>query len=236
MAELKPVYDEDGVRLYRGDCADVLPLLPSGHGVVITDPPFSERTHKNARSGNKKSVSSRTSSPINFRHVDDWELTPILSACARVSKSWVVANLDYSMAVAYEHEPPKGMRVMRVGAWVKTNPMPQLTGDRPAQGWEAIAYFHKPGRASWNGGGHAGNFYLPSARLTEHPTEKPMPMVRQFIEWFTEPGDVVIDPFAGSGTTLLAARELGRRAIGIEKDPSYCNLIQLRLAQGVLPL
>ena len=75
-----------------------------------------------------------------------------------------------------------------------------------------------------------------TARVTAHPTEKPEGMVRQFVEWFTDPGDVVVDPFAGSGTTLVAARDMGRRAIGCEVDLKYCQMIVDRLSQQVIPI
>ena len=68
----------------------------------------------------------------------------------------------------------------------------------------------------------------------EHPTQKPLALMRQLIG--DTKGEVVLDPFAGTGTTLIAAREAGRRAIGIELDERYCEIAARRLAQGFLPL
>ncbi len=67
-------------------------------------------------------------------------------------------------------------------------------------------------------------------RRDRHPTEKPIELLKTFITMSTDPGDVVLDFFAGSGTTLVAAKELGRRYIGIELNRAYCQLAQDRLA------
>ena len=72
--------------------------------------------------------------------------------------------------------------------------------------------------------------------LNVHPARFPQQLARDHILSWTNPGDLVIDPMVGSGTTLRAAADLGRRAIGIEINPEYCDLIRRRLAQSVLPL
>ena len=72
--------------------------------------------------------------------------------------------------------------------------------------------------------------------LLLHPARFPQQLARDHILSWTNPGDLVIDPMVGSGTTLRAAADLGRRAIGIEINPEYCDLIRRRLAQSVLPL
>ena len=75
---------------------------------------------------------------------------------------------------------------------------------------------------------------LPVAELASHPAIFPQQLARDHILSWTNPGDLVIDPMAGSGTTLRAAADLGRRAIGVEINPGYCDLIRHRLAQTVL--
>jgi len=69
-----------------------------------------------------------------------------------------------------------------------------------------------------------------------HPTQKPEELMRRLIRFFTTPGDTILDPFMGSGTTLRAAKDLGRKAIGIEIEEKYCEIAAKRMAQAVLPL
>lgn len=230
---MKPYYEDDAVTLYHGDCLEVLAdMADQSVSAVLTDPPYTERTHKKARSLTAGHVTEGIST---FASITDADLRAVLSECGRVSRGWVVATLDYRHAVEFDVTPPVGLKCQRVGVWVKTNPTPQLTGDRPAQGWEAIAYFHRADlRSRWNGGGRHGNYVTRIADPTGHPTTKPLSMLSDWVRLFTNPGDVVLDPFAGSGTTLRAAADEGRRAIGIEIDERYCELIAKRLAQGAL--
>jgi site-specific DNA-methyltransferase (adenine-specific) len=125
---------------------------------------------------------------------------------------------------------------VRFGVWIKTNGAPQFTGDRPAPGWEGIAFLHREGgRMEWNGGGRSSVFITPKVN-TAHPTGKPEQLIREFVRLFSQPDDLVLDPFMGSGTTLRAAKDLGRRAIGIEIEERYCAIAVERLRQQVLPL
>lgn len=159
--------------LYHGDAAEVLAGLgDQSVDAVITDPPYTERTHAKSR---KKLTGSRTHALIEdgitaFGSITEAELEQILEECGRVSKGWVIATLDYRHAVAYDQAPPQGLKTQRVGVWVKKNPTPQLSGDRPAQGWEAIAYMHRSDtRSKWNGGGGAREL------LSSHTTTRGAP-------------------------------------------------------------
>ena len=75
---------------------------------------------------------------------------------------------------------------------------------------------------------------IPSRRLGNHPTQKPEPLMEHLIGTLSRPGDTILDTFAGTGTTLIAARNLGRKAIGVELDERYCEVIARRLSQDIL--
>lgn len=224
-------YEDDHVTLYHGDSLALLDRLPTSDA-IITDPPYSDNTHSNAKSNKGKGYPTKA---INFAALDDpRELFALL---APKTRRWIVSNLDYKHAFLLDNDPPEALRVLRVGVWVKTNPMPQISADRPATGWEAIAYMHREDvNPHWNGGGKAGNYTLPLAQQTGHPTAKPLSMVADWVRLFTEPGDLVLDPFAGSGTTLRAAKDEGRKAIGVELEERYCEIAAQRLSQDVLDL
>ena len=228
-----PYYEDDLVTLYHGDCREVLAgMADQSVDAVITDPPYTERTHKGAKSNKGKGHGVQA---IDFASITDEDLDVVMCGMGRVTRRWVVASLDYRHAVKYDIEPPVGLRTMRVGVWVKTNPMPSISADRPAQGWEAICYLHRDDvKPAWNGGGKHGNYILGTEQGQGHPTAKPLVMVQDFVRRFTDHGDTILDPFAGSGTTLRAAVNEGRKAIGVEMDERYCEIIAKRLDQYAL--
>jgi len=97
-------------------------------------------------------------------------------------------------------------------------------------GYESIvAAWCAEGKSKWNGGGKRGVFtYLISdGNTSQHPTQKPLPLIKELLTLFSL-GGIVLDPFMGSGTTLRAAKDLGRRAIGIEIEERYCEIAARR--------
>lgn len=226
---MKPYFEDDLVTLYHGDSFEVMAgMADESVDAVITDPPYTEFVHANAMSNR----SGKASKEIDFTAFTDEKFNKAFKECGRLTKRWVVSTVDYHHAFSFEANAPETLKLMRIGVWVKNNPMPQLTSDRPAQGWEAIAYLHRNDvKPEWNAGGAHGNYVSNLAAPTGHPTPKPVKMFSSFVERFTNPGDLVFDPFAGGGTTLLAARNMGRRVIGVELDEKYCELIAKRLSQ-----
>ena len=236
---MKPYYEDDLVTLYHGDCREVLASMADRSvDCVITDPPYSDRTHEMTRSnsqGAKRHGNRVLSGNFGFDAVTGDDVVGVLGECGRLTRRWVVSNLDYRHAVPMHETPPEGLRLLRIGVWLKTNPNPQISGDRPAQGWEAIAYLHRNDlRPTWGGGGKAGNFHLGSSQNIGHPTSKPLAMVSQWVRWFTNPGDLILDPFAGSCTTGRAAKDEGRRSILIEAEERFCEIGAKRLSQDTL--
>jgi site-specific DNA-methyltransferase (adenine-specific) len=225
-----PYYSDDLVTLYHGDCREVLGSMDDRSvDCVITDPPYTERTHGMAKTNRGKGHGVKA---VSFAAFTDADLLDALTNCGRVTRRWVVASLDYAHAFQMDVTPPPGLRSLRIGVWVKPNPMPQISADRPGQGWEAISFFHRDDvKPAWNGGGKAGVWIHPVVQNEGHPTVKPLPMVSDWVRLFTNPGDSILDPFAGSGTTLRAAKDQGRRAVGVELDERYCEVAARRLAQ-----
>lgn len=227
----KPYYQDNLVTLYCGNSLEFMSKLEDESiDAIITDPPYTERTHKNAKK-NDSSLGYGVKA-VNFESFTEDDLFAAYNEMSRITRGWLVSNIDYNYAFLFESSPPVGMTQKRIGVWMKNNPMPQISADRPSQGWEAISYLHKTGKRSiWNGGGTHGNYISNLAKPTGHPTPKPLTMVSSFVERFTNYGDTILDPFTGGGTTLLAARNLGRKAIGVEMDEKYCELIAQRLGQ-----
>lgn len=233
MAGMEAYYQDEYVTLYHGDCREVMATMgDKSVSAVLTDPPYTDRTHKKARADYGDGIREGIT---DFAHFTDEDLWDVLTECGRVSEGWVIATLDYKHAFKADENPPEGLKCQRLGVWVKLDPTPQITGDRPAQGWEAIAYLHREkGRSKWNGGGLHGNYVSKITRGEGHPTAKPLIMVEDWVTKFTNRGDTVLDPFAGSGTTLKAARDAGRKAIGVEMEERYCEIIAKRLDQQVI--
>lgn len=241
----EPYYQDDLVTLYHGDCLEVMAgMVDLSVKAVLTDPPYSDHTHNSARTnkrtatGNGSAQRALSGGQSSFDSISLESLSASFAECGRVSQGWLVSTLDtiHSAHLMVGHEIP-GMRLLRSGVWVKTNPMPSISGDRPGQGWEAIAYLHRTDvKPKWNGGGKAGNYILPTVQSAGHPTSKPLPMISDWVRLFSDHGDTIFDPYAGSGTTLRAAVDNGRKAIGVEGEEKYCELIAKRLTQQAFDL
>lgn len=242
----EPYCSDDLVTLYHGDAFDLLDALPDRSvDAVLTDPPFDERTHSMARSNStRNSVSGRGSrvlsggSTVRFEAFTHDVQLLLFAELGRVTRRWVVSHLATDTAFRFEVEhPPAGLRVLRTGAWVKTNPMPMISADRPAMGWEPIAYLHRVDvKPAWYGGGRACNFFLPTEQGTGHPTAKPPQIAEEWVRRFTAEGDTILDPFAGTGPVVAAAKRAGRRVIAAEKSERWCEAIASRVSNTIRPI
>lgn len=242
---MKPVYDMDGIQIWHGDCLDVLPLLEQADH-VITDPPYSEATHAKQWVGAALTAGGAPRVATNFTGLGFDALTDemrcaVAAHAQRLATRWVIAFSDIESISRWSSSlEAAGLDYVRTCIWDKVDSAPQFTGDRPAAGCEAICVAHQPGRKRWNGGGRRNVFRHPvnssASGPKPHPSTKPVALMRELITLFTDPGDLILDPFAGSGTTLRAAKDCGRRAIGIELNEQYVQTAIARLRQGVLPL
>lgn len=154
-----------------------------------------------------------------------------------VASRWVV--LFAALEQLGDYRRAAGSEWIRGTAWHRTNPAPQFTGDRPGQRYEGIAIAHRTGRKRWNRGGECWAPSGPTINSTgehdrpNHPTPKPLWLMLDCLDAFTDPGELILDPFAGSGTTGVAAVRLGRRCILIERDAKYAAIARERMeAEG----
>lgn len=208
--------------LYHGDCREVVPTLEPVDAVV-TDPPYSERTHKMAKTNKGAGHGVKL---VTFDALTDDAFVDAMRLCLAASMGWVVATCDYRHVGLLLDWP----EFIRVGAWVKPNPMPQISADRPGQGFEAIAILHS-GKTpkAWNRGGGAGVWTVIPEREAEVPTQKPQALAKALIGDFTQPGATILDPYMGSGTTGVAAVTNERGFIGIEQDEGRFGIACARI-------
>ena len=208
--------------LYLGDCMEILPTLPRVDK-VITDPPYGDVTHKGARSSN-----SLEETTIDFDSIDSTRLAELSAMFVEIASRWVVMTCDWRHAANLEES---GVPLVRLGVWIKPNGAPQFTGDRPGTGWEAVAILHCNGKKRWNGGGHHAVWTVPIEQ-GKHPTQKPLRLLTDWVGSFTDQGETILDPFMGSGTTGVAAVQMGRKFIGIEREPKYFDIACKRIEQA----
>lgn len=225
---VEPFHREEAGVVYHADCLSILPKIPAGAiDLVLTDPPYDEKTHSGARYGFRE-----TSSIIPFSPLSDFGF---LAELLRVSQSWILCFCALEMFGDYKRA--SGQSWVRAGFWRRSDGVPQFTGDRPGQPGEGIAIMHGPTVKRWNGNGKHGYWVCGIERTDRcHPTQKPLILMRELLSDFSNDNDLILDPFLGSGTTAVAAKQLGRKFIGIEIEEKYCRIAVDRLRQGVLEL
>lgn len=170
--------------------------------------------------------------PLSFAPISEGQRGWVAGQMARVSKRWMVAFCQVEAAVKWsEAFTAGGAKTKRIGVWIKPDGMPQFSGDRPGMGYESIVFAHAKGRSTWNGGGRVAVFThnKNNPDPTGHETQKPLTLMLELVELFTDPGDLILDPYCGSGSTGVAAIRLGRRFIGVEQSPEFAAVATERL-------
>ena len=236
---VKPYYESGGITIYHGDARDVLPLLEAQSvDLVLTDPPY-------GLSGRHDEVAITVDGHAPFMRQygewdNEWNPAMLLEESQRLLRvgGSLIAFLAHEWVPLYLQTP---LEEKKFGVWVKTNPAPRV---RP--GYQHATEFWtwqvKRGAApTWNGSFTQSNVIItPNALSCEgklyHPTQKPLRLIAGFVERHSNPGDLILDPFVGSGTTLRAAKDSGRRAIGVEREEKFAEIAARRLSQEVLPL
>ena len=221
-----PVVHGEGYTLYQGDAVALVPLV-GAYDHCITDPPYEQDAHTRMR---------RTRAVLEERQVNAGvDFAPVTEVQRRLFGQlrcgWILIFCQAEAIARYQ--ALLGANYKRPLVWVKPDSAPQFTGDRPAMGYESIVCaWGQPGRCRWQAGGKRG-IYTRLIRDNEprlHPTQKPLALMRELVRDFTQPGEVVLDPFMGSATTGVACLLEGRRFVGIEQDPGYFAMACDRLA------
>lgn len=204
---MKPYYEDSLVTIYHGDCRRLMPMgLIARQSVIITDQPYGTGwVRGGGRVGEFKARHERP--------------------------EWDVFSLDWIDLIP----SPKRLVVFApVGKLEETcNALParsvhyyRKTNVRPG-GVDREAIVSSPGVL-------VGDFEAYNGDMPLHPCQKPIEVMLWCCECFSDSGDEIVDPFMGSGTTLRAAKDLGRRAIGFEIEEKYCEIAANRMAQEVL--
>jgi site-specific DNA-methyltransferase (adenine-specific) len=251
---VKPYYERDGIVIYHGRCEDVLPTLEAGCvDLVLTDPPYGETSLEwDVRVagwlpllpslmtpsaslwcfGSLRFFMEESASFVGWNHAQEivWE---------KHNGSIFHADRFRRVHELVVHLYPDGTR------WGDVYKRPQTTPDvvkhqmrrkaRPTHSGDIGAATY----VSEDGGPRLMRSVLQVRSChgyAQHPTQKPIGIVTPLVEYSCPVGGLILDPFMGSGTTLRAAMDLGRRAIGIEREERYCEIAAKRLQQSVLPL
>jgi site-specific DNA-methyltransferase (adenine-specific) len=221
--------------IHAGECLAGLALLEDRSvDAIITDPPYEAECHTSnrlvARAGGKLEVE-----PLTFPPITEEQRAESARHMARLARRWILVFCQVEAAMKWRAALEAGGAVYkRTCQWIKPDGKPQYSGDRPGIGYESIVACHAPGRSRWNGGGSHGVFIVNKGgdERTGHQTQKPLALMDVLVRLFSEPGELILDPFAGSGTTGVAALRLGRRFEGWEMNPEYAAIARRRLANA----
>lgn len=199
------VWPEDFVnQIICGDCLEVMKMIPDGAvDLVVTDPPYGLDKRLSSGSGKLKNRKFKT-----LYENENWDKkieTKYFDEIFRISKNQIIFGANY-----YELPPSRGFAV-----WDKQQPFPNFS---------ACEYI-------WTSYDVPSKIFkhLPE-RDKVHPTQKPIDVIKWLLQEYAQVASLILDPFLGSGTTAVAAKQLGRRYIGIEINPEYCADAQRRLA------
>jgi len=236
-----PYYQDEYVTIYHGDARDVIADLgPVSVDLLLTDPPYG-MSYVSGRRANAANVSAdgvRQGMRITRQVIA--EAMPRLATDAHLLvfchwQSWP----DFYDALAPYADIKNAL------IWWKARGGMGDVAVEYAPDYEVILYAARGRREIFGAGAHGARRkrvgavlagYPPVGSNRSHPTEKPVGLMRDLVERHTPADGVVLDPFMGTGATIVAARSIGRRAIGIEIEEAYCEIAAERLSQGVLDL
>ena len=214
---MKPYYDHAGITIYHGDCRDILPHLEPVD-LCVADPPYNAKKDYGVCKDNLP--------PKEYAMF----VTTVVCMCRNIAQNqfWVAPR--YKLATWMVPLYDAHLIVVRRGA---QGPFRQGWSDQ----FEIALSVGKPNKAErdlWEDIRLKGEGYFFTEETYGHPGYTPYKIMYRAVELLSKKS--IVDPMCGTGTTLVAAKELGRKAIGIEIEEKYCEIAVRRLAQEVLPL
>ena len=220
---MKPYYQDDWVTIYHGDCREVLPGL-GRCDLVLTDPPYEISTSGGGIGGRRKYLKEIRG------HIDGGFDLGLL----RRFRNWF-CFCGKTQLPAFFAELSEDDRWMLI-TWNKPNPTPLSNGNYLPD-TEYIFHRFESGRLFGEYRDRSRFIFWPvEQNELGHPTVKPLPVIGKLVRLGSQIGETILDPFMGSGTTLRAAKDLQRHAIGIEIEERYCEIAAKRMGQEVLNL
>lgn len=233
--------------LYNDDCIKRMQSIESRSiDCIITDPPYNLGNFMLSRNTNMVKMRENAFAYAGWDNMEytEWinQMDLFLSECHRVLKKRGTLILFMSIikveSVIKLAERNK-FYYKTTGIWHKTNPMPRNMNLQFVNSIECWLYFINEGTSgTFNNQGKVIHDFLESSvcpisekKFGKHPTQKPLSVMKRLVEYTTNEGDVVLDPFMGSGSTCVACSMLGRQSIGIEINEQYYNIARARIKQ-----
>ena len=217
-------YERAGIQIWLGDCRKILPTLTAD--ALVTDPPY----------GIGWSRATWNDRPQDYPELIRW----LVAEAQRGVSGWCFV-FQAMLNVGRFHEWfPDGWRL-----FAACKNFSQVRPTAVWFGWDPVVFWNNgtdnkpksgPNTQLVNRDYHVGNVAGLLSVKADHPSPRPLDTMRHLVALAAAEGQTIIDPFMGSGTTLRAAMDLGRRAIGIEIEERYCEIAANRLRQDVLPL
>lgn len=238
---MKPYWSSDkhGLSLYLGDCLQVLPTLEAGNfDAVVTDPPYSivnEFGVQKRLDGTRKLEFEwdKASTPIDIAE----RIAAALSMCHIKSGMFVFCGTD-QVGDLLPVFRSAGF-IPKPAAWVKKCPPPAMPGTWWPSGFELAFYGYRHGAYFGDDDPKRSNVFVfdgyrhGQPGKVDHPTQKPLALIECVLSAVCPRDGIALEPFAGSGTTLVAAYRTGRKAIGIEIEEKYCEIAAKRLEREI---
>lgn len=220
IERLPPYYDRDGITLYLGDCSEVLPQIELAGAICVTDPPY------NAKKNYGKTTNDRQAWPDWAAWIDErfalWQLVApeTLMFLSQTAYRQYVKHGEHEVSWSAIWHKPLSMAVCAAPFMPHWEHICYFGGRKKGQIRHPDGKFVKHSDPGWGSDVFVANVEIGTNRFG-HPTPKPMRLMRDIVTRLQ--CEVLLDPFAGSGTLLMAAKEQGRRAVGIEISEEYCQ-------------